>query len=91
MGFVGEHAAHSAEGSQSVSDLLDRTETWQLVGLTLCCSVSLPLSSVLLHSSLPADDAGRLAAWLAGGLVTLRLCCGRCAWSPYRQKCIDVW
>lgn len=48
------------------------------------------LSSVLLHSSLRADDAGRLAARLPGGSVALRLCCGCCAWSFQRQKCVDV-
>lgn len=35
------------------------------------------LSSVLPHSSFTIDDAGWLLGWLTGGLVALRLCCGR--------------
>lgn len=57
-----------------MSDLLDCTGTWQLVGyavfllpvrLSVSLLQSLSLCSVLPHSSLPADDAG----WLAGRLA----------------------
>lgn len=83
VGFAVVCAASVAAGSQLVetlSDLLDFTGTWQLVGSLLRSRLLLQcpfLSSALPHSSLAANDAGPLA----GGSVALQLRCGCCAWS----------
>lgn len=74
---------------KTLSDLLDCTGTWQLLGyaffllssrLSLSLLQSPSLSSVLPHSSLPADDAGRLAGWLVGWL----------AWSHCGHVAVDA-